>query len=44
MKAKKTRNPFAEALSNALFRAKVIKPKKGKGAYRRKKRKESLNG
>lgn len=32
----KTRDPFAKALANPLFRKRVVKPKKGKGAYSRK--------
>lgn len=35
------RNPYAKSLANPLFRKKVIKPKKGKGApYSRKKNKK----
>jgi stalled ribosome alternative rescue factor ArfA len=30
------RNPHARALSHALFRKRIVKAKKGKGAYNRK--------
>lgn len=32
----KTVNPYAKALGNKLFAHKVVRPKKGKGSYRRK--------
>jgi stalled ribosome alternative rescue factor ArfA len=31
-----TRNPYAKALSSALFKPKKVQPKKGKGSYARK--------
>ena len=34
--SEKTVNPYAKALSNKLFAHKVVRPKKGKGSYRRK--------
>lgn len=34
------RNPHAAALSSALFRKRIVKAKKGKGAYDRKKEKQ----
>ena len=36
---KKNKNFIAKALKNPLFKQKVIKPKKGKGSFRRKKTK-----
>lgn len=33
-----THNPMAKALANPLFRKKVVKSKKGKGSYKRKKK------
>lgn len=33
-----TRNPIAKALRSPHLRARVVKPKKGKGSYRRKER------
>lgn len=35
-----SQNPYAKALSHKLFQKKVIKAKKGKGAYTRKAQKE----
>ncbi len=32
------RNPHARALSHALFRKRIVKAKKGKGAYNRKRK------
>jgi stalled ribosome alternative rescue factor ArfA len=33
-------NPYAKALSHKLFQKRVVKPKKGKGAYNRKAQRE----
>lgn len=35
------RNPHAAALSSALFRKRVVRARKGKGAYDRKKEKQN---
>jgi stalled ribosome alternative rescue factor ArfA len=34
-KSKQKRNPIARTLTHSLFRQRMVKPKKGKGAYRR---------
>jgi stalled ribosome alternative rescue factor ArfA len=39
--AMSNRNPHARALSNALFRKRIVKAKKGKGAYNRKRREKN---
>jgi len=31
-----SKNPYAKSLANALFRKRIVKAKKGKGAYSRK--------
>tara|TARA_E500000331_G_C17128252_1_gene657016 strand:- start:586 stop:696 length:111 start_codon:yes stop_codon:yes gene_type:complete len=31
------KNPIAKSLSNKRFKPKIVKPKKGKGSFRRKK-------
>lgn len=31
------KNPFAKSLASGLFARRVVKPKKGKGSYRRRK-------
>ena len=31
-----SKNPYAKSLANALFRKRIVKAKKGKGAYTRK--------
>lgn len=35
----KKRNSFAQSLMSSLFKQRIVKPKKGRGSYNRKKKK-----
>ncbi|MDC3023192.1 alternative ribosome rescue factor ArfA [Candidatus Pelagibacter sp.] len=37
------KNPVAKTLSNKQYKPKIVKPKKGKGSFKRKKLKSSSN-
>jgi stalled ribosome alternative rescue factor ArfA len=38
-----SQNPYAKALGHKLFQKRIVKPKKGKGAYTRKAQKPQIS-